>query len=144
METTIPCCSTKCLFPAANLVIWNFSMLWWKHNHWCVEPSIDRRELKSGSKMFILYDVTHTWPSLAPKLKSSTSWRIRWVIVSLGDAGQWIESSSHPNLIVNYDPIPIPTVILYWQSQLWYAFNLFSNKIDHFQSLFDYKIDNDR
>ena len=56
-------------------------------------------------------------------------------VISLGSGCLQIESStiqisSRPNLIVDYDPILIPTTILYPRSQLGYKCDLFLIKIN--------------
>ena len=56
--------------------------------------------------------------------------------VSLGDAGLRIESStigisSRPNLIVDYNLIPIPTTILCQRLRFQYKFDLFLIKVNH-------------
>ena len=56
------------------------------------------------------------------KTQPSTESRKKTKLVSLGDYGSQIESStiwilSRPNSIVNYNPIPIPTTISCSRSQ---------------------------
>ena len=67
-------------------------------------------------------------------------WELRF-----GDADKQIESSTiqiwnSTNSDNNYDTNPIPTTILSRRLQFWSNFDLFLIKVDHFQSLFDWKI----